>query len=147
MQDHCEPQPDRLSEEKRLEHAGVRPTAMRLLIYRMLSKSTHPISSLDMETELETVERSTISRTLATFLKHDLIHAIDDGSGSIKYELCRSSHHHSIADLHVHFHCTVCDKTFCLSTPVPLIDLPDGFVMEGLNYVITGKCSHCASKS
>lgn len=146
MQTNCNPHSD-LPEEKKLEQAGIRPTAMRLLIYRMLSRSSHPISSLDMETELETVDRSTISRTLALFLEHDLIHAIDDGSGSIKYEVCPSLHHHSITDLHVHFHCTICDKTFCLPTSVPLIDLPNGFVMESLNYVITGKCNKCSSKS
>ncbi len=134
-----------LTDEQKLEHAGVRPTAMRLLIYKVLGKSGYPLSSLDLETELETVDRSTISRTLAIFLEHDLIHAIDDGSGSVKYEVCRSHHHHSVDDLHVHFHCTVCGKTFCLPDPVPHIKLPDGFITENINYVITGKCKNCAS--
>lgn len=136
-----------LDEEQRLEHAGVRPTAMRLLIYRMMNRSENPVSSLDLETELVTADRSTISRTLSTFLEHDLIHAIDDGSGSIKYEVCRSSHHHSVDDLHVHFHCTSCGKTFCLPDAVPRVDLPDGFVMENVNYVVMGKCDRCARKA
>ena len=112
----------------------------------MMSKSDGPLSSLDMETALETADRSTISRTLATFLEHDLIHAIDDGSGSVKYEVCPSSHHHSVDDLHVHFHCSECGKTFCLPDPVPHVALPDGFIMENINYVVTGKCNKCASK-
>ncbi|MBD5357014.1 MAG: transcriptional repressor [Bacteroides sp.] len=136
-----------MSEKERLEHVGVRPTAMRLLIYRMLRKSSHPMSLLDMETELETVERSTISRTLSIFLDHDIVHAIDDGSGSVKYEACRSAHHHSINDLHVHFHCTLCDKTFCLPIPVPEIELPQGFKTQHLNYVITGTCDKCTQKT
>lgn len=148
MEDFCHANHDEMNEEQLLEHAGVRPTAMRLLIYKMLHKSANPLSSLDMETALETADRSTISRTLATFLDHDLIHAIDDGSGSVKYEVCRSPiHHHSISDLHVHFHCTVCDKTFCLPDAVPQINLPKGFVAEGLNYVISGKCAKCAVRS
>lgn len=135
-----------LNDEQRLEHAGVRPTAMRLLIYRFMSRTANPISSLDMETALETADRSTISRTLSKFLEHDLIHAIDDGSGSIKYEVCRSNHHHSVDDLHVHFHCTKCGKTFCLPDAVPHVDLPDGFVMDNVNYVISGKCDKCTAK-
>lgn len=142
----CQLNHSELNDEQRLEHSGVRPTAMRLLIYRMMSKSDGPLSSLDMETALETADRSTISRTLATFLEHDLIHAIDDGSGSVKYEVCRSSHHHSVDDLHVHFHCSECGKTFCLPDPVPHVALPDGFIMENVNYVISGKCDKCASK-
>ena len=145
--ENCYANHGEMTEEQLLEHAGVRPTAMRLLIYRMLNRSKNPISSLDMEMELQTADRSTISRTLATFLDHDLVHAIDDGSGSVKYEACRSPiHHHSISDLHVHFHCTVCDKTFCLPQPVPQVILPEGFVAEGLNYVISGKCDKCAAK-
>lgn len=141
----CNVNHDEMTEAQLLEHAGVRPTAMRLLIYRILNNSHHPLSSLDMETELETADRSTISRTLSTFLEHDLIHSIDDGSGSVKYEVCRSPHHHhSISDLHVHFHCTVCDKTFCLPDAVPPVSLPEGFVAESLNYVVAGKCAKCA---
>ncbi|MCM1139800.1 MAG: transcriptional repressor [Muribaculum sp.] len=147
MEDICNANHDEMTEEELLEHAGVRPTAMRLLIYKMLNHSTNPLSSLDMEMGLETADRSTISRTLATFLEHDLVHAIDDGSGSVKYEACRSpQHHHSINDLHVHFHCTVCNKTFCLHEPVPNVSLPEGFVAESLNYVISGKCDKCAAK-
>lgn len=147
MEDLCYIDHNDLNEDKKLKHAGVRPTAMRLLIFRMLNNSPNPLSSLDIETELKTADRSTISRTLATFLEHDLIHAIDDGSGSIKYEVCRSAHHHSINDLHVHFHCTACDKTFCLPIPVPKIELPQGFIAEKLNYVITGKCKKCSEKN
>lgn len=146
MEGICHIDHSQLSDEQRMAHAGVRPTAMRLLIYRSLCNSPRPLSSLEIETILETVDRSTISRTLATFLEHDLIHSIDDGSSSIKYEVCKSSHHHSINDLHVHFHCSACEKTFCLPTLVPKIDMPEGFVAQGLNYVVSGLCDKCAAK-
>lgn len=147
MEEICNDNHDVMNEEERMAHAGVRPTAMRLLIYRMLERANNPLSSLDLEIALETVDRSTISRTLATFLENNLIHAIDDGSGSVKYEVCRSPHHHhSINDLHVHFHCTYCDKTFCLPMNVPMVELPGGFVADSVNYVISGKCDKCAGK-
>jgi Fur family ferric uptake transcriptional regulator len=40
-------------------------------------------SLTDLETELETVNKSTIFRTLSLFHENLLIHSIDDGSGSI----------------------------------------------------------------
>lgn len=133
------------SPEEKLQRAGVRPTAVRLLIYRLMLKASHPLSSLDIETILETVDRSTISRTLTIFIEHDLIHPIDDGSGSVKYDACLSAHGHTVSDMHVHFRCVVCGKTFCLpSTAVPPVNLPDGYVMESVNYVITGKCPSCS---
>lgn len=131
-------------EEIWMKEAGVRPTAVRLMIYRFMLKASHPISSLDIETALETVDRSTISRTLTAFIEHDLIHSIDDGSGSVKYEVCPSPHHHSIKDMHVHFRCLNCGKTYCLSaTAVPSVELPTGFKMDSVNYVITGTCPAC----
>ncbi len=136
---------DDMTAEALMKHAGVRPTAVRLMIYRFLQKASHPLSSLDIETALETVDRSTISRTLTAFIDHDLIHSINDGSGSVKYEICSRPHQHSVSDMHVHFHCVRCGKTYCLpTTAVPTVDLPDGFVMEGVNYVVTGLCNLCS---
>ena len=85
----------------RMSNVGVRPTAVRLLIYRFMKSSPNPVSSLDIEAALETVDRSTISRALSVFLENDIIHSIDDGSGLLKYEVCRGEHDHSIHDMHV----------------------------------------------
>lgn len=135
------------SPESRMKDAGVRPTAVRILIYRFLEQSSKPLASIDIETALETVDRSTISRTLTTFLDHDLIHSIDDGSGSVKYEVCRNSSH-SVSDLHVHFHCSACGQTVCLpSVPIPGVSLPDGYEPHSANFVITGLCSNCRKSS
>lgn len=41
-------------------------------------------SLLDLENELDTVDKSTIYRTI-TLLAHHLVHGIDDGTGSLKY--------------------------------------------------------------
>lgn len=129
----------------RMSNAGVRPTAVRLLIYRYMKTSDNPVSSLDIEAALETVDRSTISRALTIFLEKDIIHSIDDGSGLLKYEVCRGEHDHSIHDMHVHFRCTKCGKTVCLpTTAIPEVKLPEGFVAVNANYVISGLCDKCS---
>ena len=61
------------------------------------------VSLLDLETLLDTVDKSTISRTIALFLSHHLIHSIDDGSGSLKYAVCDNSCNCVVQDLHSHF--------------------------------------------
>ena len=49
------------------------------------------MSVTDLEDKLDTVDKSTIFRTLTLFLSHHLIHGVDDGSGSLKYAVCEDS--------------------------------------------------------
>ena len=47
---------------------GVRPTAARSLVLLKLSERTSPASLFELEAELETLDKSTISRSLALLL-------------------------------------------------------------------------------
>lgn len=129
---------------QRLEERGIKPTANRILVCRALAHSVRPMSMSDLEDKLLTLDKSTIFRSLTLFLSHNLVHAIEDGSGSLKYELCLGEHHHSLHDQHPHFHCTVCHQTFCLDDiPIPSVELPEGFLLHDVNYVIKGICPKC----
>lgn len=129
-----------------LEQRGIKPTAIRLLVLKTLSHTNRAFSLLDLEERLVTVDRSSIFRTITLFLGHHLIHAIDDGSGSLKYALCGTECNCEIDDLHTHFYCEECHRTFCLKkTHVPQVALPEGFTMHSINYVIKGLCSDCAA--
>lgn len=126
---------------------GVRPTAVRIMIGRLLESTDHPLSSLDIEMALDTVDRSTITRTIALFNEKGLIHTIEDGSGAAKYEICISDHTHK-SDMHLHFHCRKCGMTTCLhSIPIPEISLPEGFVAESANFTLTGICDRCNTQN
>ena len=72
----------------KLEHRDIKPTATRLLILREMYRGDETVSLPELEKLLPTVDKSTISRTLTLFLLHRLIHAVDDGSGSLKYDVC-----------------------------------------------------------
>lgn len=129
-----------------LEDAGITPTPVRVLIYNVLAQTTVPLSLSDIESSLETVDKSTISRTLSTFRKQQLLHTISDGSGSLKYEL-RKSAHDLQDDMHVHFHCVECGSTICLNqVGIPTVKLPEGFLALETSYIITGICKGCANK-
>lgn len=134
--------------ERLLAERGIRPTPNRILVARALTDATSPIALSTLETALDTVERSTIFRVLNLFRSVDLVHAIDDGSGSTKYELCRDNHSCTPAHLHAHFHCTGCGETICLhDSPVPAAKLPEGYTAHDINYVVTGLCPQCSAKS
>lgn len=131
-----------------LENAGIRVSAIRLLVLRTLNNAHAPMSGMDIETALESVDRSSITRTLAIFTAHSVVHTVDDGSGSIKYELCHDNHlqGHPHSDIHPHFHCISCGSTICLEgESIPPIHLPDGYIAQSANYVIKGFCPKCSA--
>lgn len=130
--------------ESTLESRGVKPTAMRLLVYRALRKARHPLSLRDLEEHLVTADRSTIFRTLTLLLQHQLIHGIEDGSGALKYEICQGHDECTLQDQHSHFYCEQCHRTFCLpDIPIPIVSLPQGFTASSINYMIKGTCPQC----
>lgn len=130
----------------KLKHRDIRPTATRLLILREMMRGDEAVSLPDLERYLPTVDKSTISRTLSLFLLNRLVHVIDDGSGSLKYAVCADDCDCSVEDEHTHFYCTSCQRTFCLKQiAVPVVDLPPGFTLSSINYVLKGLCPECAA--
>lgn len=130
---------------ERLEERGVKPTAVRLLIFKAMVEYPQAFSLSDLEISLDTVDKSTLFRTISLFHDKLLIHSIDDGSGSVKYSVCSSDCNCSIQDLHVHFNCHECKKTFCMENiSIPKVQLPKGFLLESVNFVLKGLCDRCS---
>ena len=130
-----------------LAKRDIQPTAIRILVLRTMMQAGRSVSLLDLETMLDTVDKSTIFRTLTLFLSHHLIHSIDDGTGSFKYAVCSDSCSCDVSDLHTHFHCEKCNKTFCFTNiPTPVVKLPQGFTLNSINYVLKGICPDCADE-
>lgn len=131
--------------DKILHRKGIKPTANRILVMKELTKASHPVNLADMEASLEfSMDKASIFRVLELFAEKDVVHVIEDGSRSLKYELCHSGGKHSIADQHAHFYCEHCKETYCIETAsVPMIDIPEGFAPHSVNYVIKGICPKC----
>lgn len=127
-----------------LEAHGVRPTAMRLLVWRAAVAATATFTLADMEAWLPTADRSSLFRTLRLFTERHLLHETDDGTGQRKYCVCRCADSRHLN--HVHFRCTVCGKTYCLfGHAIPVVSLPEGFTMTDAEYIIKGVCPECQS--
>ena len=130
--------------DKKLSTKNVKPTAMRELVLKILSEQTSAVSLADIENMFNKADKTTLYRTLKTFEENKLIHSIDDGTGAVKYALCKESCQCHPEDLHVHFFCIKCQHTFCLSDiPIPSNNLPVNFSIENINMVVKGVCSNC----
>lgn len=136
-----------ISLEERLERKGVKPTSNRILVLKELLVQEQPVSLSELEQIMETLDKSSIFRTMTLFHEHHVVHAFEDGNGIIKYELCRNVDECRVDDMHIHFYCVRCHKTYCMpSTPIPQIRLPEGFLMQSVNYMVKGICARCSSK-
>lgn len=126
-----------------LEH-GIRPTANRLIVIKALSEASHPLSLAELEERLVTLDKSSIFRALTLFREKHLIHAIENGSNIVVYELCLSHSHKTDDDMHVHFFCEHCQTTYCLADiNIPPVKLPEGYTMQTANYLVKGICPNC----
>ena len=135
------------NEEEILKSAGIRPTAIRLLIFREIVRIDRTFNLSEMEERLDTVDKSTLFRTLTLFQQHHILHEVDNGSGSKLYCLCTcgSSHHTS----HIHFTCTRCGKV----EDVEDLSLPENLSLqaeerlqcqvENLQLTLWGICCDC----
>ena len=130
-----------------LKDFKLRSTPSREAILLAFLKRNYALSHGDVEREVPTTfDRVTVYRTLKTFLDKGLIHKVLDDEGSLKYALCSeacrvANHHHD----HVHFKCTKCGQTNCLSIEVPSIKLPKGYRAREVNLLIQGICESCGN--
>ena len=139
--------------EQILIERDIKPTSVRLLVLRALTDTSFAVSLTDLEAQLGTVDKSSIFRTLTLFQAHHLVHSIVDGSGQTKYALCPAGCHCNVdsetglEDLHIHFSCEECHRTFCMrNLSVPQIKLPKDFVLKNANFVLIGLCPECSNK-
>lgn len=134
--------------EEMLQSRGITPTPIRILVYEIVSKYKVAFSINELEELLQTVDRSSIFRTLSTFEGYGLLHAIDDGDGHRKYcfrtDCCAGVASSRPQCRHIHFTCRICGKTYCIEPQNNAFPpLPDGFLGEETNYIVKGICKNC----
>lgn len=130
--------------ERILADAGIRPTSNRVIVLRALRDSHVPMSLTEIETEIDTLDKSSVFRVLTTLLSHHLVHAIEDGRGIVKYEMCHSDGDCSVDDMHVHFYCEKCHNVYCFEDiGIPPVHMPEGYKVNAVNYMIKGICPRC----
>ena len=130
--------------ENILTSKGVKPTANRMLVIKELERTSHPVNLADLEMSLYPMDKASIFRILELFSEKDIIHVIEDGSRSLKYELCHGKSHHTVSDQHAHFYCEKCGSVECLEDiEVPSMDIPEKYKVKSVNLMFKGICSKC----
>lgn len=128
--------------EEHLQEHGVKPTSVRILVWKEIAHQSETFTLSDVERWMPTMDRSSIFRALRLFAEHNLLHTIDDGSGQQKYCVCRCHDGNHLN--HIHFTCLKCGQTYCLEDyNIPVVSLPEGFITEEAEYIIKGVCPHC----
>jgi Fur family ferric uptake transcriptional regulator len=128
-----------------LKSNGLRKTQIRLDVLHTFLTSEQAYGQGDIEQIHPTTDRISLYRTLKTFEDKGIIHQAVDGSGKMKYALCKHNcTEHEHLDHHAHFHCTNCEKTICLdSISVPEVELPKNYQLKQSHLVLSGICEDC----
>lgn len=122
--------------------AGIKPTAIRIMVMKEIISYNHPFTLADMEDRLNTVDKSTLFRTLTLFLEHQILHDVDNGNGSKIYCRCECT---SVHTSHIHFTCTCCGETFCIKDiDISNVPHPKGFIVNDMSCVMKGLCPKCS---
>ncbi|MBW6497514.1 MAG: transcriptional repressor [Bacteroidales bacterium] len=127
-----------------LEKNKLSRTPCRIEVLKTLKLAGSALSEAEIREKIgDHFDRTTVYRTLRSFLKEDVIHSISLDGGGVRYalsphkEVAHSSHH-------VHFFCNDCNSVYCIShqafeTP----ELPKGFMAESFDLLIQGSCRKC----
>lgn len=129
-----------------LERHGVKATPNRLIVAEALLEEERPLSLMELEEKIGTIDKSGIFRSLALFRERHLVHTIEDGGDGTRYELCLSHDSERDEDTHIHFFCEKCHRTFCLEDiHIPPVTLPEGYSATTANYLVKGICPRCSN--
>lgn len=128
-----------------LKSVNLRQTRPRLLILTVLLEAETPLSQEQIgELIGRSANKTTIYRNLMSLVEKNLVHQAYLEERTRHYEL---AHHCGKHQCHPHFTCSICQHTQCLpEVDMPLIELPENFVMERQQVRIEGICDECRKK-
>ena len=127
-----------------LEKNKLSRTPCRIEIIKALQKSGSALSEPEIREKIsEQFDRTTVYRSLRSFLRQDVIHSITLDGGEVRYALSPKKEV-AYSNHHVHFFCNDCNGVFCIShqafvTP----ELPKGFEATNFDLLVHGKCRNC----
>jgi len=120
-----------------------RNTKSKQLVLDSLKSATSALSQEALQEKLgDSVDRATIYRVLNSFSEDGLVHKIIGDDGKQYFAVCLNCHEKKHQHNHFHFRCLKCGDMECLVSEVN-ISLPNGYVAQNFNGVISGSCAKC----
>lgn len=124
---------------------NTRNTTAKTAILDIIKSSEVALSHAEIQKlNQESCDRVTIYRILDRLVTEDVIHKIATPDGTVKYASCQHTHEksHHIHN-HVHFSCEKCKMVTCLNNVVPTFNLPQNYIINEVNFTLTGVCPNC----
>ena len=129
-----------------LRHAGLRATAPRLAVLRMLLREHRPVSHAEAAHALHAggIDRVTVFRNLHDLAEAEILSRVDVGDHTWRFELRPTGAHGSH---HSHFVCERCSSVSCLedfsTRALPRTRSFGAIVASVSEVVLRGCCRHC----
>jgi Fe2+ or Zn2+ uptake regulation protein len=122
---------------------GLKITPQRQSIFRVLHGSTvHPTAEAVFDAvrdEMPTISLRTVYQTLNDLAAMGEIHAIDLGTGSVRFDTNTGRHHHLV--------CEGCGRVQDVEVDFPGVAAPNaaalGFTVDTTEIVFRGRCRDC----
>ena len=127
-----------------LKNKSIRITDFRVKVLEVFERNTNAVSMKTIENTLGEFDRTTLFRTLNTFIDKGLIHEVQLPNEGKMLALCSTScnvdgHEHE----HIHFKCNSCKEVFCREAETkPNIKIK-GFLIQKTEVNATGICENC----
>ncbi len=138
-----------VSWDDRLRAAGLRATAPRRAVLRLLAEWARPATHADVAKALgpDGWDRATVFRNLSDLAEAGLLTRSDMGDHVWRFELARpdlgTAEHPSA---HPHFVCTTCGEVSCLpDLPLPIDRVPASVRAGRVEVRVHGVCDGCAA--
>jgi Fur family ferric uptake transcriptional regulator len=130
----------------RLRGAGLRVTAARLCVLRVLHDSPLTLSAQEVLNAAERggeADRVTVYRTLNALVEAGIAHRVDPGDRVWRFGLIAGEH-----GQHAHFVCDACGTISCLEDATITVSLrgrssPDRFRVTQQDVYLHGTCGEC----
>jgi Fur family peroxide stress response transcriptional regulator len=126
-----------------LEQKGIKVSHQRLRILDYLEKNrVHPTADMilnDLKDEMPSLSKSTVYKTLNTFVEKGVLRELTIEENEIRYE-------YNLQD-HGHFKCIECGKVFDFEYRFDVDDIKElkGFRIDDKNIYFKGLCRDCNS--
>jgi Fur family ferric uptake transcriptional regulator len=128
-----------------LRNAGERATPAREAVLDILLDAPRALTHQEIEQSARegglSADRVTVYRVLDWLVAHRYAHRIAGEDRVWRFNAAGPEAHG-----HAHFRCTGCGQVFCLNDLHPALgfNLPKGFLFEGAELTIQGRCPDCA---
>jgi Fur family ferric uptake transcriptional regulator len=131
--------------KERLRELGLRVTASRLAVLRVLAEAERPLSHAEVVDVLgddATCDRATVYRNLVALVGIQLARVASHAGGVVRYEIAKDESHRA----HPHFLCDGCGVVSCLPETEVLTPKKAKWSksLAGAEVQFVGRCPTCA---